>query len=217
MENLKITLEHAKKVFDWWGRHEAFYAALMKVTFLGRESFFRRMAISSLLLQEGDTVLEVGCGTGRNFSYLLEHVGPNGQIIGIDYSSGMLAQALKLITNNGWKNIQLIHGDAARVTFRSESFDAVISSCAMSAIPDYENTLRISLKSLKKGKRLVILDAKRCEGPAGTLNPIIIPLFQLTTNWDPERDIIGALRRMASAVHVRTFNNGCLYIGVAKK
>ena len=62
----------------------------------------RRRAVSALGLKAGDTVLEIGAGTGRNFPYLVEAVGPSGTVIGVDASQGMLAEARKLIERRGW-------------------------------------------------------------------------------------------------------------------
>src|SRR6478752_3197857 len=57
----------------------------------------RRRAVKALGLKPGDTVLEIGAGTGRNFPYLVEAVGPSGTVIGVDASKGMLAEARRLV------------------------------------------------------------------------------------------------------------------------
>src|ERR1700710_534186 len=75
----------------------------------------RRRAVAALGLKPGDTVLEIGAGTGRNFPYLVEAVGPSGTVIGIDASPGMLAEAHKLIERRGWSNVQLLQQDAAQL------------------------------------------------------------------------------------------------------
>jgi hypothetical protein len=74
----------------------------------------RRKAVAALGLKAGDTVLEIGAGTGRNFPYLAEAVGPSGTIIGVDASEGMLAEARKLIERRGWSNVELLHQDATQ-------------------------------------------------------------------------------------------------------
>jgi phosphatidylethanolamine/phosphatidyl-N-methylethanolamine N-methyltransferase len=57
----------------------------------------RRKAVRALRLMPGDTVLEIGAGSGRNLPYLIDAVGPEGSVIAVDASSGMLAEAEKLV------------------------------------------------------------------------------------------------------------------------
>ena len=66
---------------------------------------FRRRAIERIGLQRGERVLEVGCGTGRNLALLRDGVGDAGQVIGIDASPGMLAEARKVVAHGGWDNV----------------------------------------------------------------------------------------------------------------
>ncbi len=68
----------------------------------------RRRAISLLQLKPGQSVLDVGCGTGLAFRLLEEAIGPSGRIIGIDQSPEMLARARERIRTNGWENVTLI-------------------------------------------------------------------------------------------------------------
>src|SRR3954452_16768668 len=87
----------------------------------------RRKAVAALGLKPGDTVLEVGAGTGRNFPYLIEAVGPSGQVIAVDASEGMLREARKLVERRGWSNVLLQRQDAAQLELEPE-VDAVLFS-----------------------------------------------------------------------------------------
>ena len=78
--------------------------------------------MTALGLKPGDTVLEVGAGTGRNFPYLVEAVGPSGTVIGVDASPGMLAEARKLIERNGWSNVELLQQDATQLEVETKRF-----------------------------------------------------------------------------------------------
>src|SRR5215210_9400938 len=71
----------------------------------------RKRAVSRLELKPGDHVLEVGCGTGRNLAPLVQAVGLEGQVYGVDLSEGMLAEARKLRARAGWRNVKLIRSD----------------------------------------------------------------------------------------------------------
>ena len=69
-----------------------------------REYAYRKRAVDALALKSGDTVVEVGCGTGLNFGLLRNKVGPEGRIIGIDLTFEMLSEAKKRLEVNGWEN-----------------------------------------------------------------------------------------------------------------
>ena len=78
---------------------------------------YRKRAIQSLALNQGDTVVDLGCGTGLNFSLLQEQVGPRGRIIGVDLTDAMLDEANARIAAHGWSNVELVKSDAAGLCF----------------------------------------------------------------------------------------------------
>jgi ubiquinone/menaquinone biosynthesis C-methylase UbiE len=88
----------------------------------------RRKGVAALALRPGDTVLEVGAGSGRNLPYLVDAVGPTGAVIGVDLSAGMLAEARKLIARRGWRNVELIQHDAATMPIDREVDAALFRS-----------------------------------------------------------------------------------------
>ena len=86
----------------------------------------RPYAIRRLNLKPGDTVLDLGCGTGLSFDQLWHAVGAEGRIIGIELSTDMLDIAQEKVERNGWDNVTLIQGDARYVDM-PESVDAVLA------------------------------------------------------------------------------------------
>ena len=72
----------------------------------------RQAAIARLDLQPGESVLDVGCGTGLSFAALKQRIGPAGRIVGIDLSPDMLAQARRRIARHRWTGIELLEGPA---------------------------------------------------------------------------------------------------------
>ena len=78
---------------------------------------YRRMAIKALDPKPGNTIVEIGCGTGMNFPLLQAKVGPTGKIIGVDISEAMLELAKKRVDDAGWKNVDLVLASAADYTF----------------------------------------------------------------------------------------------------
>ena len=68
----------------------------------------RREAVRALALEPGETVLDVGCGTGYCFAALLEVIGPGGRLIAFDPSPDLLQLARQRVDSNGWKNVELL-------------------------------------------------------------------------------------------------------------
>src|SRR5215210_1752435 len=91
---------------------------------LGR---YRQRAVQRLLVGSGDTVLDVACGTGANFSLLERCVGPRGHVIGIDISPEMLQVARHRAQRHGWQNIELIETSVDAADFDGE-IDAALFS-----------------------------------------------------------------------------------------
>ena len=120
---IEHTYQNWAKVYEW----------LTPIYLLGNENRLRRETIASLHLQPGQTVLDVGCGTGRNFSLILDKIGPTGKLVGVDYTSDMLACAQERVEREGWKNVGLLQADAARIEL-GRTFDAALSTLAISVI-----------------------------------------------------------------------------------
>ncbi|WP_445189159.1 class I SAM-dependent methyltransferase [Pseudonocardia sp. Cha107L01] len=73
---------------------------------------WRDRLVGMLAPRRGDTVIDVGCGSGLNFPALQAWVGPGGRIIGVDDSPRLLAVAARHVTGRGWRNVTLINSPA---------------------------------------------------------------------------------------------------------
>lgn len=120
-------------------------------------SGWRKEAISRLNLKPGETVIDIGCGTGLNFPYLHQAVGPKGKIIGVDLSGEMLTEARQRAIIHQWDNIQLVRVDAAQFEF-PKSVDAVLSTYALTLVPNCEQVVNNASESLSPKGRMVVLD-----------------------------------------------------------
>ena len=117
----------------------------------------RARAIAALPLKAGDTVVELGCGTGRNFSYLRNAVHRAGRIIGVEFSPGMFARARKLVADEKLQ-VELIDQDIAR--YAVPATDLVLLSLCYHTLEYPAQTLARVWESLKPGACLAIIDGK---------------------------------------------------------
>jgi demethylmenaquinone methyltransferase/2-methoxy-6-polyprenyl-1,4-benzoquinol methylase len=119
----------------------------------------RVRAVRALGLRPGDTVVDVCCGTGLNFPLLQEAIGPEGRIVGVDLTDAMLARAGERTEANGWRNVSLVQSDAAAFEFPPE-VDAILSTYALSQVPDCGAVIAHGAAALSAGGRFVVLDLK---------------------------------------------------------
>jgi SAM-dependent methyltransferase len=75
---------------------------------------YRRRAVDLLDLRRGEIVVDVACGTGLNFQPIIERIGLEGRLFGIDLSPDMLDRARERVVAGGWDNIELINAPVER-------------------------------------------------------------------------------------------------------
>ena len=136
-----------------------------------REWAYRNMAVRALNLSRGDTVIEIGCGTGLNFNLLQKAVGPEGKILGVDLTDYMLGQARMRIEENKWSNVELIQCDATEYEF-TEKADGILSTFAITLIPEFDLVIKNGCSALAPGKRFVVLDFKLPSNGLSFLAPL---------------------------------------------
>ncbi len=138
-----------------------------------REYAYRKQAVDRLNLQPGDTVVEIGCGTGLNFPLLQRYIGSTGKIIGVDMTDKMLGQAESRIHDEGWSNVELVHQDAAEYEFPS-AVNGILSTFALTLCPDFDDVIRRGAEALGQCGRWVVLDFKRPTTWARFLTPLLL-------------------------------------------
>jgi len=143
----------------FYGRWARLYDVV--ATLPGIDSW-RAQAVEALALSPGDTVVEMGCGTGANLPHLRERVGPEGTVVGIDLTPGMLRRARERIAGNGWDNVHLARADASRPPIAGP-VDAVLSTFLVGLLPDPGAAVDAWLTCLAAEGSIVLLNATRSD------------------------------------------------------
>jgi ubiquinone/menaquinone biosynthesis C-methylase UbiE len=132
----------------------------------------RKAAVARLRLSPDSKVLEVGCGTGLNFRYLLGGLDPaRGHLVGLDFSPDMLRLAEKRVAAHGWQNVELLEDDAARLDLHRR-FDGILFAYSLTMIPGWIAAIERARDHLQPSGRLVVLDFGRFQR-WGPLAPLI--------------------------------------------
>lgn len=174
------------RVFQSKEETKAFYNKIAGVYDLLAEQSeqpMREKGLRLLDVRPGETVLEVGFGTGHCLVELARGVGPSGKVLGVDLSENMLALAETLLRNEGLHNrVQLHCGDAEKLPFPSDSIEAMFASFTLELFdtPELPKVLAEWQRVLKPGGRLVVVAVTK-EGPPG----IVLKAFEWTHKHFP--------------------------------
>ena len=124
----------------------------------------RRHAVELLALRPGDTVLDVGCGTGLSLPLLRDAVGAHGTVVGLDLSPKMLARARSRVVAHGWDNVHLLARDVTEL--RAEDLPGTAAAprtalfaLSLSTMPTPQQVLSAVAGLLAPDGRIAVLDA----------------------------------------------------------
>ena len=114
----------------------------------------RLEAIRKMAIRPGESMLEVGVGTGINLPLYPSSAG----ITGIDLSVPMLSKARERIFDKGLRNCRVLEMDAAAMTFPDDAFDIVYAPYLISVVPDPVKVAQEMRRVCRPGGRIVILN-----------------------------------------------------------
>lgn len=189
----ETTAESMDRIYE---RQRHFYDATRKFFLLGRDRLIR-----DLCPPAGGSVLEIGCGTGRNL-VAAARAYPDARLFGLDVSSMMLATARGKIRSAELEHrIVLGCGDAAsfdaEALFGRPSFDRVFLSYSISMIPPWHDALALalSLRAPEDGRLLIVDFGQQERLPAWFRKALRSWLIKFSV--DPREKLESALRELA--------------------
>src|SRR6202165_5184448 len=170
-------------------RQRHIYDGTRRYYLLGRDQMIARLQPAA-----GASVLEIGCGTGRNVVHAAG-LYPEALFFGIDVSTEMLTSAISAVSRRGLTNrIRVAHGDGTGFDpdflFGIRSFDHILISYSLSMIPDWRRVVETGLSHLAPGGRLHIVDFGTQERLPGFVRAALLrwlAIFDVTPRDDLER------------------------------
>lgn len=126
---------------------------------------YRKQIADALGLSADSRVLDVACGTGQNFAQLVAKLGPEGRVVGVDFSAGMLEVAHRRVDRHGYRQIELLRSDVQQLEatdltplLGDKRPDRALCTLGLTVIPDWEAAVDRVLRLLEPGGRMVIFD-----------------------------------------------------------
>src|SRR5713101_3315169 len=173
----------------------------------------RQKAVQLLQLKPGDRVLDVGCGPGGSFPYLVDAVGPSGEVVGVEISPEVAINARRRIEKNRWRNVLVIEGDARTVELQ-DKFDGVLMFAAADvyASPQALDNL---FQYLKNDARVVAFGAKLSHRRSGKVfNLLFRSLWKLSFSSTPglNYEPWDLLQNRLAELHVQEYFFGCMFL-----
>jgi demethylmenaquinone methyltransferase / 2-methoxy-6-polyprenyl-1,4-benzoquinol methylase len=156
--------QFAAQVNRMFDRIAGHYDAMNSLMTAGLHHRWRARAAARAELREGQSALDVCCGTGDLALELARQVGPEGSVVGCDFSEPMLDLARAKAARRG-AAVRLEYADALRLPYGDGSFDAVAVGFGVRNLADLDRGLGEMSRVLKAGGRLVILEITQPRRP----------------------------------------------------
>lgn len=149
-------------------RWASIYDFVTNVLTFGQAARLRTLTVDLALLKPGDSILDVGCGTGGVTIPAKQRVGPTGKAAGIDPAPEMISVATKNARRKGLE-IDFRVGVIEDLPFPEASFDVVTASLMMHHLPKHLRATGLAeiFRVLKPGGYILIMDMINTKGPKG--------------------------------------------------
>jgi demethylmenaquinone methyltransferase/2-methoxy-6-polyprenyl-1,4-benzoquinol methylase len=150
--------EFAGQVNSMFDRISGVYDHMNRIMTAGLDRSWRERAAERSRLQPGQKALDICCGTGDLALELASRVGPEGEVIGADFSRPMLELAREKPTPGGSTPVRFEWADALDLPYADDTFDAVTIAFGARNLADLDRGLEGMHRVLAPGGSLVILE-----------------------------------------------------------
>ena len=171
----EVTTKDVERIFSVIANR---YDILNSILTLNIDKIWRKKAIKTCNIKEGQKVLDLCCGTGQMINYECKAVGENTTVTGVDFSQEMLNVGAKRL-NNSIKDykFKLVRGSILELPFEENTFECITIAFGLRNISDKNKALSEMYRVLKPGGKLVCLELSKPN------IPILKNLYDLYFNY----------------------------------
>ena len=155
----------AGQIRGMFDRIAGVYDLMNSAMTVGLHHRWRERAADQAELEAGDSALDVCCGTGDLALELARRTGPDGRVIGSDFSERMLDLAREKAAERHAAGVRFEWGDALELPYDDGAFDAVTVGFGVRNLADLERGVGELVRVLAPGGRLVILEITQPRRP----------------------------------------------------
>ena len=174
----------------------------------------RQKAVRLLHLKHGDHVLDMGCGTGGSFPYLVDAVGPSGEVVGVEISPEVTINTSRRIERNNWRNVQVIEA-AAQTVRLAGTFDGLLMFAAPDVYASQEAVENI-FPRLKENARVVVFGMKLSGDRLGRiLNPLlrmVVSKLSFPTTPSPDHEPWRLVAERLEGLEIEEYFLGLMFL-----
>jgi len=109
-------------------------------------------------IRTGDTVLDLGSGAGNDVFVARHETGPEGKLIGVDFSSAMIQKARENAERLGFHNVEFREGDIESLPVNDSIVDVIVSNCVLNLVPNKAGVFAEMMRVLKPSGHFSISD-----------------------------------------------------------
>ena len=109
-------------------------------------------------IKKGDVVIDLGSGAGNDCFIARHETGPEGKVIGIDFTDAMIEKARANAEKHGFNNVEFRQGDIENMPVGGNVADVIVSNCVLNLVPDKEKVFSEMFRVLKKGGHFSVSD-----------------------------------------------------------